>query len=316
MPSNPFLSSPKTVTVLGVAFSGGQAKGGVENGPQTLAEFGLHDHLRALDWTVVVDPRCQDLTALKPKDDPPWRGLLRNPRYVSKVCEWVASVVEEHARARHLVLTLGGDHALALGTVSGMARQYPDLCVVWVDAHADIHTPDTTTSGNLHGCPVSFLLQLDGTRLPMFEWCHRALLPHQIVYIGLRDVDAPERSLLRSLGIRCFSMHDITKHGIARVVDMALDHVNPHRDKPIHLSYDVDALDPSVVPATGTPVHGGLTYREGIYISEALHETGLLVSMDVVEVNPALAEDAHKLSQTVSVGCALIRSALGETLLN
>lgn len=312
---NPFLSSPKTVTVLGVAFSGGQAKGGVENGPQTLAEFGLHNQLRDLDWTVVVDPRCQDLTAQKPNHDPDY-GRLKNPTYVSNVCQFVSEVVEEHAKARHFVLTIGGDHAVALGTISGMTKQYPDLCVIWVDAHADINTPQTTTSGNLHGCPVSFLLQLEGTQLPMFQWCHQALRPHQLVYIGLRDVDKPERKLLRDLGIRCFSMHDVNKYGIAQVVEMALDHVNPHRNKPIHLSYDVDALDPSVVPATGTPVNGGLTYREGIYISEAIHETGMLVSMDVVEVNPALAEDSHKLTQTVSVGCALIRSALGETLLN
>lgn len=109
-------------------------------------------------------------------------------------------------------------------------------------------------------------------------------------------------------------MHEVDKYGIGKVVDMALDHVNPDRSRPVHLSFDVDAMDPSVAPSTGTPVRGGLTFREGHYICEALHETGLLVAVDLMEVNPAL-EDEEAVKQTVSVGCSLIRSALGETLL-
>lgn len=109
-------------------------------------------------------------------------------------------------------------------------------------------------------------------------------------------------------------MHEVDKYGIGRVVEMALDHVNPDRTRPVHLSFDVDAMDPSVAPSTGTPVRGGLTFREGHYICEAVHETGLLVAIDLMEVNPAL-EDEQAVKQTVSVGCSLVRSALGETLL-
>ncbi|KAJ1504965.1 Arginase, catabolizes arginine to ornithine and urea [Coelomomyces lativittatus] len=265
----------------------------------------------------MVDPRCHDLTHQKPKDDPPY-GKLRNPKYVSNVCHHVSALVAEHALAQHFVLTLGGDHTIALGTVHGMLQKYGDqLRVIWVDAHADINTPTTSTSGNLHGCPVSFLMGFQDCLIPHFEWCTQVrLLPHQLVYIGLRDVDLPERKLLRQANIKCFSMFDVTKFGIGAVLEMAVSYLNPDRNLPMHLSFDVDALDPSVVSATGTPVPGGLTFREGIYICQALHATGLLVSMDVVEVNPALAEDAHKLTQTVSVGCALIRSALGETFLD
>ncbi|KAI9179725.1 Arginase, catabolizes arginine to ornithine and urea [Blastocladiella emersonii ATCC 22665] len=310
-----FVQVPKTVAILGVAFSGGQARGGVENGPQTLAEFGLHQQLRDLDWNVTVDARCQDLTHLQPKADANI-GKLKNPRYVSRVCEYVANVVEEHARQGELVLTVGGDHSLGMATISGTARVHKDMCVVWVDAHADINTPLTTDSGNLHGCPVSFLLGLPGTEIPEFAWCKPCLTPDRIVYIGLRDVDAGEKRILREYGIKAFSMTEVDRYGIGRVVEMALDHVNPNRDRPIHLSYDVDALDPSVAPATGTPVRGGLTFREGHYICEALHETGLLAAMDIMEVNPALANgDVTQLTQTVAVGCSLVRSALGETLL-
>ncbi|ORZ41532.1 arginase [Catenaria anguillulae PL171] len=300
-----FIQVPKTVAVLGVAFSGGQARGGVENGPQTLAEFGLHQQLRDLDWNVTVDNLGRPI------------GKLKNPRYVSAVCEHVANLVEQHARAGELVLTVGGDHSIGMATISGTSRVYGDnMCVVWVDAHADINTPLTTDSGNLHGCPVSFLMGLPGTDLPEFKWCKPCLSPDRIVYIGLRDVDAGEKRILREYGIKAFSMTEVDRYGIGKVVEMALDHVNPNRDRPIHLSYDVDALDPSVAPATGTPVRGGLTFREGHYICEALHETGLLAAMDIVEVNPALANgDVTQLTQTVAVGCSLVRSALGETLL-
>ena len=150
--------------------------------------------------------------------------------------------------------------------------------------------------------------------IPEFSWIKPLLKPERLVYIGLRDVDDGEKKLLKEHNIKAYSMHEVDKYGIGKVVDMALDHVNPDRSRPVHLSFDVDAMDPSVAPSTGTPVRGGLTFREGHYICEALHETGLLVAVDLMEVNPAL-ENEEAVKQTVSVGCSLIRSALGETLL-
>jgi len=200
-----------------------------------------------------------------------------------------------------------------MGTISGTLSTYPNACVIWIDAHADINTSETTSSGNIHGMPVSFLLGL-GPKIPEFAWVKPVLAPSRIVYIGLRDVDSGEKRILKENNIKAFSMHEVDKYGIGKVVEMALDHVNPKRDLPIHLSFDVDALDPSVAPSTGTPVRGGLTFREGHYICEAIHETGLLVAFDLVEVNPSLS-DADSVEQTVNVGCSLVRSALGETLL-
>ncbi|KAL1917641.1 uncharacterized protein VTP21DRAFT_4034 [Calcarisporiella thermophila] len=301
----------KTVGIVGVPFSGGQPKAGVEEGPVRLVEFGLIDQLKDLGWKVEFNGH-QDFTLLRPASDPDV-GSLKNPRYVSRVTREVSRLVATHAHQNHMVLTLGGDHSIALGTVTGIFEAYPDACLIWVDAHADINTPQSTVSGNLHGCPVSFLLGLAGD-VPEFEWIRPVLQPDRIVYIGLRDVDSPEKHILRKYGIKAYSMHEVDKYGIGRVVEMALDDVNPQRDRPIHLSFDVDALDPSVAPSTGTPVRGGLTFREGHYICEALNETGLLVGVDLVEVNPSLA-DSDAVYQTVTIGCSLTRCCLGETLL-
>lgn len=145
-------------------------------------------------------------------------------------------------------------------------------------------SPHPCHIGNIHGMPVSFLLGL-GPKIEEFAWVQPLLKPHRLVYIGLRDVDVGERRLLRENGIKAYSMHEVDKYGIGRVVEMALDHVNPGRKLPIHLSFDVDALDPTVAPSTGTPVRGGLTFREGHYICEAVYETGCLVALDIMVSN-------------------------------
>jgi len=306
-----FLSNPKTVAIVGCPFSGGQPRAGVDEGPIHLVEAGIVNQLKELGWKVQFDGHHL-FEEIEAASDPPI-GKLKNPRLVSRVTEAVARTVGKHAKEGVLPLTLGGDHSLAMGTVSGTLDTYPDACLIWIDAHADINTVESTDSGNIHGMPVSFLLGI-GSKVPEFAWVKPALKPERLVYIGLRDVDAGEKRILRENGIKAFSMHEVDRWGIGRVVEMALDHVNPNRDLPIHLSFDVDALDPSVAPSTGTPVRGGLTFREGHYICEAIHETGLLVALDIMEVNPSLS-DAASVQQTVAVGCSLVRAALGETLL-
>uniref|UniRef100_A0A0W0FPE5 Arginase n=1 Tax=Moniliophthora roreri TaxID=221103 RepID=A0A0W0FPE5_MONRR len=300
-----------TAVIVGCPFRGGQPRLGVDKGPIHLVEAGLIDQLKELGWNVKFDGHHQ-FEEIIAQDDPPI-GKLKNPRFVSRVCRSVANVIGEHAQKGELPVTLGGDHSLAMGTISGTLDTYPDACIVWVDAHADINTPETTESGNIHGMPVSFLLGIAG-KIPEFDWVKPALKANKIVYIGLRDIDSGEKRILKENNIKAFSMHEVDKYGIGKVVEMALDHVNPKRDLPIHLSFDVDALDPSVAPSTGTPVRGGLTFREGHYICEAIWETGLLVALDIMEVNPDLADEAS-VKQTVAVGNSLTRAALGETLL-
>lgn len=306
-----FLKSPKTASVLGVAFSGGQPKAGVEEGPIRLVEYGLVDQIKGLGWKVDM-PEPFDYTSLRPASDPNY-GTCKNPGYVGAVTKRVYEDVKSIVEQGKLAITLGGDHSIGLGTVTGTLSVHKDACLIWVDAHADINTPQGTLSGNLHGCPVSWLIGI-ADKIPGFEWTKPLLTPDRLVYIGLRDVDDDEKKILKQNKIKAFSMHDVDKHGIGKVVEMALDHVNPKRDRPVHLSFDVDALDPSVAPSTGTPVRGGLTFREGHYICEAIAATECLVAVDVVEVNPALGDETA-LFQTVTVGCSLVRCAIGETLL-
>jgi len=321
-----FIPEPKTVAIVGCPFSGGQPRAGVDTGPIHLVEAGLVDQIKQLGWQVEFGGHHQfeEITVEK---DPPV-GVVKRARLVSQVTKEVANVVGAHVKAGRLPVTLGGDHSLALGTVSGTFDAYPDACLIWIDAHADINTIASTGSGNLHGMPVSFLLGLNSSteisalksssapsdEAAPFSWVQPKLDPSRLVYIGLRDVDAGEKKILKDNKIKAFSMHDVDRHGIGKVMDLALDHVNPNRDRPIHLSFDVDALDPTVAPSTGTPVRGGLTFREGHYICEAVYETGLLVALDIMEVNPSL-EDVVSVNQTVAVGCSLTRCALGETLL-
>ncbi|KAH7322637.1 arginase [Stachybotrys elegans] len=317
-----FLSHPEDLGVVAVGFSGGQCKEGVDAAPSALIESGLLTQLRdELGYNLHGHDTVHLYTDLVPESDPDYRNM-KNPRAVSSVTRRIASQTYEHASKGRLVLTLGGDHSIAVGTIAGTAkgireRLGREMAVIWVDAHADINTPETSGSGNIHGMPVAFLTGLaKDDNEEFFGWIQddMRISVRKLVYIGLRDVDPGEKRILRENGIKAFSMFDIDRYGIGRVMEMALAHIG--NDTPIHLSFDVDALDPMWAPSTGTPVRGGLTLREGDYICECVHETGSLVAVDLVEVNPKLApvEDvgAH---ETVRAGCSIVRCALGESLL-
>ncbi|KAL2057697.1 hypothetical protein ABVK25_002081 [Lepraria finkii] len=314
-----FLSARNELSVVAVGFSGGQCKPGVDAAPTALIQAGLLTQLKEdLGYTLHHDDKVHSYSSLMPHSDPSYRNM-KNPLAVSAVTQQLATQVYEHAKHGRLVLTLGGDHSIAIGTVAGASRAIKErlgreIAVIWVDAHADINTPETSDSGNIHGMPVAFLTGLaKGEKNEMFGWLGEEpkLSLKKLVYIGLRDVDKGEKKILREYGIRAFSMHDIDRYGIGRVMEMALGHIGT--DTPIHLSFDVDALDPQWAPSTGTPVRGGLTLREGDYIAECVHETGSLVAMDLVEVNPSL--EAMGAQETIRAGCSLVRCALGDTLL-
>ncbi|MEQ2162025.1 hypothetical protein GOODEAATRI_015679 [Goodea atripinnis] len=213
------------------------------------------------------------------EQDEPYMDV-KFPRSVGAASKTLSSAVSRAVGAGHTLVMLGGDHSLAIGSVSGHAQQCPDLCVIWVDAHADINTPMTSPSGNLHGQPVAFMLK---------------------------------DHILKNLGIQYFTMRDIDRLGIQRVMEVALDHLLARKQRPIHLSFDIDAFDPSLAPATGTPVNGGLTYREGIYLTEEIHNTGLLSAIDLVEVNPILGPNQEAVEATASLAVDVIASSLGQT---
>lgn len=284
-----------------------------------LIESGLVEQLTDdLEYKIHYDGKVHAYNELTPADDPDHRNM-KKPRAVSAVTQQLSNQVYDHAKEGRFVLTLGGDHSIAIGTISGTQKAIRerlgrDVAVIWVDAHADINTPETSESGNIHGMPVAFLTGLarDEASAP-FGWIQdsQRVSVKKLVYIGLRDVDRGEKRILREHGIKAFSMHDVDKHGIGKVMEMALGWIGS--DTPIHLSFDIDALDPMWAPSTGTAVRGGLTLREGDYIAECVHETGSLVALDLVEVNPSLEEKGA--ADTVRAGVSIVRCALGDTLL-
>ncbi|OWT42941.1 arginase [Pochonia chlamydosporia 170] len=316
-----FLSNPQDLGVVAVGFSKGQPKAGVDAGPEALIESGLLTQISdELGYKLHGDMTVRKYEELMPASDPDHRGM-KNPLTTSAVNRKISQQVYEHAKEGRLVLTLGGDHSVAIGTVTGSAkavreRLNREIALIWVDAHADINRPEDSDSGNIHGMPVAFASGLaKDDKEEYFGWIKDDMLLNvkKLVYIGLRDVDKAEKKILRDNGIKAFSMFDVDRYGIGRVVEMALAYIGA--DTPIHLSFDVDALDPMWAPSTGTPVRGGLTLREGDYICEAVHQTGSLVAIDLVEVNPSLAATEAGAQETVRAGCSLVRCALGETLL-
>lgn len=302
-----------------VAFSAGQPKQGVDLGPEYVLKAGLVKQLTAMDYNVILTgDKIHTYKEFFPQSDEPI-GIIKRPRTVGIANKILSDQVYEHAKAGRLALQIGGDHSMALGTITGVARGIQerlgeDIKVIWIDAHADINTPESTETGNLHGMPVAFLVDLVKEKFEGLEWIKPCLKPENLVYIGLRDVDLAEKEILKKYKIKAFSMHEIDRYGIGQVIDMTIAHLSKDKNdhSPIHLSFDIDAIDPSVAGSTGTPVRGGLTFREGHYICEALYATGRLVGLDMVELNPAIG---NNIDDTITIGCSLIRATFGESLL-
>jgi arginase len=313
------LKDSRIVSVIGAPFNGGQPRGGVEQGPQVMRDAGLLKSIEDVGWKA-IDAGDIPVPAVSDND---FFGNTKKPRYVGSVTRSLYNTVKQAAKDNHFPLTVGGDHSLAIGSIAGVLAARPETCIIWVDAHADINIHETSGSGNIHGMPVAFLMALKGMReTPGFEWMLETennsfviphLKPERIAYIGLRDLDDGEKGLIRQLGIKAFSMYSVDKCGIGEVMKRALDAVNPNRDRPIHLSFDVDGIDSTIVPATGTPVPGGINYREARFICETLAETNLLSSMDLMEINPTLSDEKGK-KLTLDTSMMLVRSALGATL--
>ncbi|KAM0682648.1 Arginase [Mitosporidium daphniae] len=300
---------------------------GVENGPEHIVgnhpgDVNLCSLIKANTKfrNISIDTVCSDYEdgrhrpALLEKKYPAVKNLSL---FLSQKQD-IEEKVFEASNSGNFVLSLGGDHSIAFGTVSGMKKKHPNLAVVWVDAHADINTLASTNSGNLHGCAASFLLGLNEDTdfgNPMMK---EKLDASQLGYIGLRDVEQCEKTILSKLHIHpnaVASAIDVEKHGILSSLRKVLHSIDPSNCRPIHLSFDIDALDPLEAPATGTPVPAGLSLREGIIICEELYNTGRLVSMDLVEVNISIAQNQQEAERTKSAAQALILSALGQKYL-
>ncbi|PYI01567.1 arginase [Aspergillus sclerotiicarbonarius CBS 121057] len=301
-----FLTNPRSLRIIGAKSSLGGPRPGPESAPDSLVKFGLLNHLHDLHYEI-------EYHECVPQDTPAHvvspRGL-NNAHAVSTFTHSLSKQVYNHARHGTTVLTLGGDHSIAIGSITGSAkatreRLGREMALVYVDAHADINTPETSESGNIHGMSVAFATGVaNGSSTGLFDWIKQDHLVnvHRVVYIGLRDVDDEEWRIIRERGIKAFTMRD----GIEKIMDMTLDYIG---DVPIHLSFDIDSLDPEVAPSTVFPVHGGLSVEEGVGIARRIQETGCLVAMDLVEVNPSVEKE--RLDLTMQSGCSVVCSALG-----
>ncbi|MFB6191886.1 MAG: arginase [Haloarculaceae archaeon] len=296
-----------TVRLIGVPTDYGANRRGVDMGPSAIRYAGLAERVES----VVACEDAGDLAATRPEEtDPETDAFEGRARFlpavrdvVSRLEERVAGALAEGATP----LVLGGDHSIAIGSLRGTARD-AEVGVVWFDAHGDFNTPETTPSGNVHGMSLAAALGVGA--FGDADWAHTGIDPAHVALVGLRDLDPGERRALRDSDVAAYTMNDVDERGIAGVVEEALDVATRGTDG-LHVSLDLDWLDPDEAPGVGTPVRGGATYREAHTAMEAVAETGALRSMDVVEVNPIM--DEH--NRTAELAAELVASAFGSRVL-
>jgi arginase len=301
----------RRVSIIGAPCGFGASIAGVDLGPAAMRVAGLRRRVAQLGYEV------RDLGDLRfdcPTEPPPHGEKLRYLREIKDACVLLAEDVKKSLGGGELPVVLGGDHSIAIGSVAGVSSFYRErgqsVGLVWFDAHADMNTPETTPSGNIHGMPLAVLLGYGTPELTDIEGFSPKLDPRFCAHIGARDVDAGERELIRKLGIRFFTMREIDERGMRACMDDAIA-IASKADAGYHVTLDVDALDPGDAPGSGTVVRGGLTYREAHLAMEKIAEAGGAVSLEVVEINTAL--DIN--NRTAELGVELILSALGKTIL-
>ncbi len=286
----------------------GASKRGAAGGPNAVRLTGIVRRLEALGYEV---EDAGDVPVPKRKAAPRYPSMKYRAA-IHKVCEATAKrVLEAHEEGR-LPVIIGGDHSLAMGSVAGSAKYYlgekKQLGLIWVDAHGDINTPKSSPSGNIHGMPLSHILGMGESLSPIMGKGAK-VAARNVCLVGLRDVDENERRHLRESGVKVFTMKDIDRHGMTHVALQAIEIASDHTEG-IHVSYDIDAVDPAIAKGTGTPSRGGLTYRESHFLMEMIADTELVASLDMVEINPM--EDVK--NQTAGLASELIQSALGKTI--
>jgi arginase len=301
----------KRIAVLGAPIDIGASQRGTLMGPAALRTAGLLTLLDGLGFEVEDhgDLSISDVAALA--DAAP-----DNARHYREIQRWTRALsgrAYELARSGAVPIFLGGDHSLSMGSVNGMARHWleagRELFVVWLDAHADYNTPATTISGNMHGMSAAFLCGEPGLDGLLGEAPRASIDPDQLELFGTRSIDKLENDLLRDRRIRAADMRQIDEHGVGVLIRRVIDKVRA-RDGVLHVSFDVDFLDPSVAPGVGTTVPGGATYREAHLVMEMLHDSGLVRSVDIVELNPFLDERGR----TARTAVELIGSLFGQQI--
>ena len=294
----------KKISIIGVPMDFGQLHRGVDMGPAAVRYSKLVPRLRSLGLTV------EDRGDIKVpvRDAVEGIGTSDYTKEIAQICQDIYREGKDAISENRFPLFIGGDHSIAIGTVGGVSHGSP-IGLLWIDAHGDFNTPETSPSGNIHGMPLSILTGDGDKSLVNIGRDGAKIDPENIVLMGLRDLDEKEKQRLNNSDITVFTMRDIDEQGISSVLNKAL--MKFVHLKKIHLSLDMDALDSVEVPGVGTPVAGGLTYREAHLLMEILSDTGKLASMDLVELNPILDNK----NKTADLAVELIVSALGKSIL-
>jgi arginase len=295
------------LSLIGVAIDLGAGTPGVSLGPQAIRYAGMIERLTDIGYEV---QDRGDILAKKPANPVTEGTNLKNLEEVVRVNTVLAKEVAEAMEQGRFPLVLGGDHSIAIGTIAGVMQKVNNLGVIWFDAHGDVNTAETSPSGNIHGMPVAVSLGIGDERLTSIGGAENKLQTKNIVYVGCRDLDLGERKVLKELGITVFTMHEIDRLGMTEVIDRAINIASDGTDG-IHVSFDMDSLDPVFAEGTGTRVPGGLTYRESNLALEMIALTEKLVSAEFVEVNPIIDNK----NQTAKTAVALAGSLLGEWLI-
>jgi arginase len=299
-------NAPKPVGIFGVPMDLGQDRRGVDMGPSAIRYARLEAALADLGHRVTdLGNAGVPIPELVAKEEE-----ARHLAAVRSVCEEVSDRAAEIVSEGLFPIFLGGDHSIAIGTVSGVAGSGGRTGVIWVDAHADFNTPATSPSGNIHGMPLAALTGRGHPDLVGIGGPGASVMAEDVVIIGLRSVDLEEKNLLREAGVKVYTMKEIDAYGAARVVRGAIKDLS-HVDR-VHLSLDLDVVDPEVAPGVGTPVRGGLTYREAHLLMELVNEAEIVSSLDVVEVNPIL--DVKNGTATLAV--ELVESLMGRRIID
>lgn len=295
------------IRMIGAPMDLGADRRGVDIGTSAIRYADINDRLRTLGHSV---KDMGNLLIPQPESQPLGNPKLKYLEPIVRVSEELANIVTSILQEGEFPLILGGDHSIALGSVSGVAKVHKNIGVIWIDAHADFNTNQTTPSGNIHGMILSALAGIGHSSLTNVGGWQPKIHTESIVVVGARDLDSGEQALLREHSIHVFTMSEIDQLGISEVMRQALTIAGDHNDG-IHLSLDMDALDPKEAPGVGTPVRGGLTYREAHLAMELIADSGKLISMDVVEVNPILDRE----NATALLAVELVLSALGKKIL-
>ncbi|TCZ77764.1 arginase [Paenibacillus albiflavus] len=295
------------LSLVSVKSGVGAGRLGAELGPDNIIQAGLIRRLNQLGYTNIDDLQVSSSLQQAASQG---TSKAKNREGVIDVCRQLSEQVDESITKGNFPLILGGDHSIAMGSIAGLTKHYKNLGVIWFDAHTDINTEESSPTGNMHGMPLAVALGRAELKIADINKDACELKPENIVIIGARDLDQAEKEIIRSLGITCFTMHEIDRMGMGKVMEEALRIVQNGTDG-VHLSFDLDSVDPQEAPGTGTPVPGGVSYREAHFALELMYESGLITSAEFVEVNPTL--DIN--NKTTRLTIELISSLLGKRIL-